>query len=113
MLVLSEMFWFSYKCCNLRNVREGVLTKIVIKTNDFFLYFCHNFLLKNNNKLAVPSLSLVNIKQRKIKLQVYTYSKDAETGLCDRHQQVQVIIFILTRVSAAFGRQNPSWIVGW
>ena len=22
-------------------------------------------------------------------------------------------VFILTRVSAAFGRQNPSWIVGW
>ena len=27
--------------------------------------------------------------------QVYTYSKDAETGLCNRHQQVDLIIFFI------------------
>ena len=30
-----------------------------------------------------------------IQWQVYTYSKDAETGLCNRHQQVEIINMIV------------------
>ena len=43
---------------------------------------------------VVVPYRIQSTKIQNAKWQVYTYSKDAETGLCNRHQQVEVIITV-------------------
>ena len=39
---------------------------------------------------------------------------DAAAGIIKKFNILMKLVIIwVTRVSAAFGRQNPSWIVGW